>query len=156
MFDKLKAKILETVEKITNTIKQDREKQIQKIREKRSAYLEEKARQRERKTLEAVREKMVAENKAMAELRRNFTSVKEYMEIAGANLYKLYKLPEDEREIVVRRVQKLQKEDPTFRADLEAWAKQGYAFSSKNQQRVPGASYDKKGRIILGENKFYR
>jgi len=131
MFETLKYKIGDFFERIFNEIQKNREQQKQKIIAKRNAYLEQQRRKNNQKAKEEIKEYNQKIKESQMQLRRTFTTIEEYKKIAGPKLCRLNDLPEDEREMVVRRVQKLCKEDEIFRKSLMVWARQNYEIPKK-------------------------
>lgn len=126
MFAKLKEKFADMIEKVFLKVERSREAQRQKIRARRDAYLEVRSKERVKQQREKIRNINKERQESAKKLRRTFTTFKEYQEIAGAKLAKLEKLPQHERDAVVKRVMKLRREDENFRKALDNWAKQNY------------------------------
>lgn len=116
-------------------IKKINEEHTKKMQEQNRAKLEQIAEKRRKQERADIKKYNQQVKETQMQLRRTFTTIAEYKKIAGPKLCRLNDLPEDEREIVIRRVQKLCKEDGNFRKGLMDWARQNYEIPKKEIQK---------------------
>lgn len=116
-------------------IKKINEEHKKKVQEKNRAKFEKIVEKNRRKEREAIKEYNQKARESQMQLRRQFTTIKEYKKIAGNHCSNLDKLPQHERDVVAKRVIKLCKEDEKFRKDLMDWARQNYEIPKRRQSQ---------------------
>ena len=116
MFEKL----IDSIEKFINWIEKDREKQAEKIRAKRAAYLESRRRQLEAENKKALLENLQKKEAQKRKSLSSFTTMEEFKKIVESSQYK--RMTEKEREIFLKRRNELRKNDAKFAADYERWS----------------------------------
>ena len=124
-------KLLDWADKLIDWVEKDKEKQAQKIREKRAAYLEERHKQAEAEHRKAYKQEL--ERRATQHIQKlsAYTTMAEFESIIESPQYK--KLSDKERDIFLKRAHDLRENNPQFAKDYQAWQNKKAATASKIQ-----------------------
>jgi len=130
-------KLLNWAEKLVNWVEKDKEKQAQKIREKRAAYLEERRKQAEAEQRKAYKQEIERRKANRIHQLSSYTDFSEFKSFIESPQYK--RLSDDDRDLFLKRANDLRKQNPQFAKDYQAWQNEkSKKFSNQiNNRNIP-------------------
>ncbi len=130
-------KLLNWAEKLVNWVEKDKEKQAQKIREKRAAYLEECRKQAEAEQRKAYKQEIERRKANRIHQLSSYTDFSEFKSFIESPQYK--RLSDDDRDLFLKRANDLRKQNPQFAKDYQAWQNEkSKKFSNQiNNRDIP-------------------